>query len=195
MPARLAGQGRQKFRSIAMNLRQVIPADMTASVVAHLSVLALVVLFSKVHPFGAVTAEPIAVDIVTAREIENKPEPVDPPKPTTDLSALAKPVADAAPPESQPASPVPTPSQKQAALAAPRPARPQTAVSPAPAYRSAAARSFDQVSCAARVASGYLGGPVRPRHPRATDRVTISMRRPTRPPTSPPASLRNSAAT
>ena len=117
-----------------MNLRQVIPADMTASVVAHLSVLALVVLFSKVHPFGAVTAEPIAVDIVTAREIENKPEPADPPKPTTDLSALAKPVADTAPPGSQPAAPVPTPSQKQAALAAPRPGRPQTAASPAPAY-------------------------------------------------------------
>ena len=135
LPARLAGQGRQKFRSIAMYLRQVIPADMTASVVAHLSVLALVVLFSKVHPFGAVTAEPIAVDIVTAREIENKPEPVDPPKePTTDLSALAKPVADAAPPGSQPAAPVPEPSRKQAALAAPQPARPQAAASAAPAY-------------------------------------------------------------
>ena len=36
---------------------------------------------------------------------------------------------------------------------------------------------------------------LRPRHPRATDRATISMRRPTRPPTSPPASLRNSVAT
>jgi hypothetical protein len=88
-----------------MNLRQVIPAEMTASVAAHLSVLALVVLFSEVHPFGAVTAEPIAVDIVTAREIENKPEPVDQARPTTDLSAPANPVAEAAPPGSQPAAP------------------------------------------------------------------------------------------
>ena len=96
LPGRLAGQGTSKN-----------PIDRDEFAAGHtgrhdgvgsgdLSVLALVVLFSKVHPFGAVTAEPIAVDIVTAREIENKPEPVDPPKPTTDLSVLAKPVADAA---------------------------------------------------------------------------------------------------
>jgi len=47
-----------------MNLRQVISTDMTASAVAHLAALALVVLFSEVHPFGAVThvvREPAAV--------------------------------------------------------------------------------------------------------------------------------------
>ena len=134
LPARLAGQGRQKFRSIAMNLRQVIPADMTASVVAHLSVLALVVLFSKVHPFGAVTAEPIAVDIVTAREIENKPEPVDPPKPTTDLSAPANQLRR--PPRrdhSQQPRSQRRPRNRPRWLT-PRPDRPQAAASPAPAY-------------------------------------------------------------
>jgi hypothetical protein len=117
-----------------MNLRQVIPADMTASVVAHLSVLALVVLFSEVHLLGGTTAEPIAVDIVSAQEIENKPEPA-PPQPTTDLSEPSKPTADdAAPSVSQPAATVATPPEKQAAPAAPRPGRPQTAASPAPAY-------------------------------------------------------------
>ena len=48
-----------------MKLRQVIPTDITASAIAHLSLLALVFVFSEVHPFGSVTAEPIAVDIVT----------------------------------------------------------------------------------------------------------------------------------
>src|SRR5438445_3088032 len=69
-----------------MNLRQIIPTDMTASALAHLSLLALVFLFSDVHPFGTVTAEPIAVDIVTPQdvaeqvasekaEVEKAPEP------------------------------------------------------------------------------------------------------------------------
>ena len=52
-----------------MNLRQVIRTDIAASAIAHLSLLALVLLFSEVHPFGSVTAEPIAVDIVTSKEI------------------------------------------------------------------------------------------------------------------------------
>ena len=64
----------------AMNLRQIIPTDMTASALAHLSLLALVFLFSDVHPFGAVTAEPIAVDIVAPQDIaeqarRKKPSP------------------------------------------------------------------------------------------------------------------------
>jgi len=46
----------------------VIRSGMTASAVAHLSVLMLVLFFSEVHPFGSVTAEPIAVDIVTPAE-------------------------------------------------------------------------------------------------------------------------------
>ena len=55
-----------------MNLRRIIPTDMTASAMAHLSLLALVLLFSEVHPFGAVTAEPIAVDIVASQEIAER---------------------------------------------------------------------------------------------------------------------------
>jgi hypothetical protein len=125
-----------------MNLRQIIPTDMTASAIAHLSLLALVFLFSEVHPFGSVTAEPIAVDIVTPKEIaEKKPEPAPTPTPQLDFSALDKPAATGAPvPASQPSAPARP--QKQAAPAAPRPVQqqqtaaqpqPQTA-SPAPAY-------------------------------------------------------------
>jgi hypothetical protein len=122
-----------------MNLRQVIQAGVMASAVAHLSILALVVLFSEVHPFGAVTAEPIAVDIVTAeeveKELENKPEPVPSPKPSLDFSALEKPVAaGATTPEPQRSAAAPTPPPQEQAAPAVRPARPQPAALPAPAY-------------------------------------------------------------
>ena len=130
-----------------MNLRQIIPSDMTASAIAHLSLLALLFVFSDVHPFGAVTAESIAVEIVAPQdipekaEIENKPEPVPSPMPQLDFTALDKPAPMPAPaPAAQ--QPAPARSQKQAALAAPRaappPATPQPAAQPqaaAPSYR------------------------------------------------------------
>ena len=83
----------------AMNRRQIIPSDMTASAIAHLSLLALLFVFSDVHPFGAAAPESIAVDIVAPQdipqqpEIENKPEPVPTPLPQLDFMALEKPVA------------------------------------------------------------------------------------------------------
>ena len=58
-----------------MKLRHIIPTDMTASALAHLSLLALVFLFSEVHPFGAVTAEPIAVDIVAPQDLPKQDLP------------------------------------------------------------------------------------------------------------------------
>ena len=62
-----------------MDVRQFIRPDITASAIAHLSVLALVVVFSEVHPFGVVTAEPIAVDIVTPDELaqQTRPDPTE----------------------------------------------------------------------------------------------------------------------
>jgi outer membrane biosynthesis protein TonB len=118
-----------------MELRRIIPTDITASAIAHVSLLTLLVLFSEVHPFGAVTAEQIPVEIVTPQELaeqqvppdeppaedkpaEDKPEPA----PQPDFSLLDKPASAAAPP------PAPAPAaspQKQAALAAPPEARPQ----------------------------------------------------------------------
>ena len=52
-----------------MELRRIIPSDITASAIAHVSLLTLFVLFSEVHPFGAVTAEQIPVEIVTPQEL------------------------------------------------------------------------------------------------------------------------------
>jgi hypothetical protein len=137
----------------AMDLRRIIPTDVTVSAIVHLSLLTLLLLFSDVHPFGAVTAEPMPVDIVAVQDIpeapepEKKPEPVATPTPLPDFSLLDKP---ASPPPQPPLPQSPLPQsvapaaksqaaarqQKQAALAPPAPqaaaAQPQP---PAPAYK------------------------------------------------------------
>jgi hypothetical protein len=87
---------------------------MTASAIVHVLVLELVILFSAVHPFGAVTAESISVDLVTPDEVEKKPEPAPPTQtPPPDFSQLTKPEtpqAAATPlPAAQAASPPPQP--------------------------------------------------------------------------------------
>ena len=66
----LAGQRNIEHRCDVMELRRIIPTDITASAVAHVSLLTLVLLFSDVHPFGAVTAEQIPVEIVTPQELD-----------------------------------------------------------------------------------------------------------------------------
>jgi hypothetical protein len=123
--------------------RQTIRSGVTASALAHLSVLMLVILFSEVHPFGSVTAETIAVDIVTPQEVaEKKPEPLPEskaqPSDAFDLAAKAGPSASAAPPTpQQAATPTQTPATRSASRssqqqAAARPPTPAT--SPSPAY-------------------------------------------------------------
>jgi outer membrane biosynthesis protein TonB len=145
-----------------MDLRRIIPADITASAIAHLSLLTLLLLFSDVHPFGSVTAEEIPVEIVTPQDLaekqepaekqkpaekqepaepmvtENKPEPTPTPQP--DFSLLDRPVAASAP---APSAQLPTaaPPQKQAALATPTAAQSPAVAQPnslaAPGYKPA----------------------------------------------------------
>jgi outer membrane biosynthesis protein TonB len=108
-----------------MNVRQYIRPDITASAIAHLSVLALVFFFTEVHPFGVVTAEPIAVDIVTPDEIGKKAEPAPSPQlPSSDViegdkqASAGQPASAAAQAESV-ALPPPQPTRqnrKEAAL-------------------------------------------------------------------------------
>jgi hypothetical protein len=107
-----------------MNPHQIMRTGITASAMAHLSALALVLFFSEVHPFGSVTAEPIAVDLVSPAEVVQaleKVEPLPPPKPKAadvfDLST--KPAALSSP---APAAPPPVaPPQRQAALSPQQP--------------------------------------------------------------------------
>jgi hypothetical protein len=130
-----------------MELRRIIPTEITASAIAHVSLLTLVLLFSEVHPFGAVTAEQIPVEIVTPQDLaerqappepplaENKPaegQPEPAPAPQPDFSLLDKPAAATAPPPA--AQPAPAaPPQKQAALTTSRAAQPPLQPA-APAY-------------------------------------------------------------
>jgi outer membrane biosynthesis protein TonB len=114
-----------------------------ASAIVHLSLVMLVIFFAEVHPFGSVTAEPIAVDIVAPDEVAEKPpEPPAAPKKQAsdsfDLSSTAAPESSP-PPATQPpaASPQAAASpQKQAALSQPKSAPspvPSSLPSPAPA--------------------------------------------------------------
>ena len=123
-----------------MEVRQFIRTGVTVSAIAHVLILALIILFSEVHPFGAVTAEPIAVDLVTPDEVEKKPEPKPTPQiPPPDIAQLTKPDTPA---PSPPAAPPPanSPPQRQTASANRQEAalRPQPQPSsPAPAPTSA----------------------------------------------------------
>jgi hypothetical protein len=118
--------------------RRLIRSGIAASAIGHLSILTAVLIFTEVHPFGTVTAEPITVDIVSPDEAAKKPEPIPTPKTepsdTFDLSSKSAPPAPAA---AATATPQP---QKQAALSAPSVNRPQTEQAdappqPLPAYR------------------------------------------------------------
>jgi outer membrane biosynthesis protein TonB len=128
-----------------MNPRRILRTGIMASAMAHLSALLLLLFFTEVHPFGSVTAEPIAVDLVPASEvapIPKKEEPVpekeapvpEPKLKPSDTSELPS-KAEAAPPPSapppaappQPAAPRP---QRQAALPSPS-AQPQPQATPA----------------------------------------------------------------
>ena len=122
-----------------MELRRIIPSDITASAIAHVSLLTLFVLFSEVHPFGAVTAEQIPVEIVTQQDLaekqtspeqppaENKPEPAPATQP--DFSQPDKPAAAGTAPPAAPPAPAARP-EKQAALATPRAAQPPSQPAP-----------------------------------------------------------------
>jgi hypothetical protein len=137
-------------------IRQGVRQGVTLSALAHVLMLALIVLYSEVHPFSAVTAEPIAVDLVRSDEVEKKPEPPEPtPTPQVDFSQLTKPDAtkpeatkqDAAKPDmakqdapaaSPPAADPPSqrqtaPPDRQEASARPQPQPPPAKPSPSPA--------------------------------------------------------------
>jgi hypothetical protein len=120
--------GRFPDRSNTVIPRQIIRTGITASAIAHLSILMLVIFFSEVHRFGSVTAEPITVDLVRSEEvppISKTPEPPPEPKPQpsdsfelTSKSAASSSPPPATPPAAQAATP-PAQPQKQTAASTP----------------------------------------------------------------------------
>ena len=127
-----------------MEPRLFIRSGIAASAIGHLSILTAVLIFTEVHPFGAVTAEPITVDLVSPEEAAKKAEPVPTPRTepsdSFDLSSKSAPSSSPAPAAAATATPQP---QKQAALSSPRGNEPQTqqanvqppSTSPLPGYR------------------------------------------------------------
>jgi hypothetical protein len=105
-----------------MEPRQFIRSDIVASLVAHLSIVALLILYSEVHPFGSAPSEPIAIDLVTPAEVENKPEPV----PTPDLSEAQS----NTPSLPTPQLPAPLSQQRQASRTQPQQPTKQSAAPP-----------------------------------------------------------------
>ncbi|MGH6678135.1 MAG: hypothetical protein ACREDL_04165, partial [Bradyrhizobium sp.] len=74
-----------------MQIGQFIRKDVAASVLAHLSLLALIFFSTEVHPFSSVNRPPIMVDIVTANAVAKKPQPDPKPQlPTPDWASLAR---------------------------------------------------------------------------------------------------------
>jgi hypothetical protein len=136
-----------------------IRSGIAASAIGHLSILAMILVFTEVHPFGSVTAEPITVDLVSPAEVNALPKEEAPPKPEPpkqepsdafDLSSTSAPPPAPAPPPPPAATPreAAAPPQKLAALTpkqtAPPPAHPvkqpaaaqpqPPATSPAPSF-------------------------------------------------------------
>ncbi|MCG2639852.1 MULTISPECIES: hypothetical protein [Bradyrhizobium] len=138
-----------------MELRKIIRTDIAASAIAHLTLVALIIVISEVHPFHSAPPETVAVDIVTPEQVkqeeakaeekakEKPPEPLpdlklpkldftDKDKPDTSLKPAAK---EKAPPQQKQASretqqkqPQPPPSQaakQEEAYAQPQPQQSQ----------------------------------------------------------------------
>ncbi len=96
-----------------MRLQEIIRSGVTASAIAHASVLVLVLFFTEVHPFGGVTAaEPITVDLVSPAEAEASPHPEQ----SVQSESPAPPAVEPASSSSLPGSPplAAPPPQKQA---------------------------------------------------------------------------------
>jgi hypothetical protein len=111
--------------------RQFIRSGITASAIVHFSFLMLLIFFSDIHPFGAVSVEPIAVDLVPPEDVAEKepqPDPVPETKPSNSFdipTSSASDSSNAAAAESAPPE-----------AAAPQPAAPQPAAAPPGAQAS-----------------------------------------------------------
>lgn len=121
-------------------------ADMVASVLVHLLLLALIFLYSEVHQFDPVAADTMPVEVVTPQEVaEVAPDPTPSPSPTPELRlpSLDKPTDQtAAKPEAQASAPQPSPKQETPPAPQPQPEqKPAPQPSPTPQQAAAAEQS------------------------------------------------------
>jgi hypothetical protein len=183
--------------------RQILKSGITASALAHLSCLLLVIFFAEVHPFSAVTAEPIAVDIVTPEEVVEKPaEPQLPPtpkqkapdsfdlSPKLDLSAKTDSAAKAATASSPPPAAAPPPAVKPPQAAAPPPQKQAALTPPSSAPPSSAPLSQAPPAAQPGQAPTSNSAPGLAQQPAAQQQVTPSPVLPTFVPAPPDVSVK-----
>lgn len=118
-----------------MELRNIIRTDIAASAIAHLTLVALIIVISEVRPFHSQPPETVTVDIVTPEQVkqeeakaEETKEEAKPPEPLPDLK-LPKPdvtdKAEASKPAAKPQAAAPSPSPSQQASPEPQQKQPQ----------------------------------------------------------------------
>ncbi|QQN61933.1 hypothetical protein JIR23_20205 [Bradyrhizobium diazoefficiens] len=142
-----------------MELGKIIRTDIAASAIAHLTLVALIIVISEVHPFYSAPAETVAVDIVTPEQVRQEEAKADekaeeeeakekPPEPLpefklpkfdltdkADAASKPAPAKEKAPPQKQASEeprqkqPQPQPSQVSSQQPLPQP-QPQAAQPP-----------------------------------------------------------------
>ncbi|MHC2279300.1 cell division protein FtsN [Bradyrhizobium diazoefficiens] len=123
-----------------MELRKIIRTDIAASAIAHLTLVALIIVISEVHPFHAAPPEAVAVDIVTpeqVREQETKAEEAakqkaPEPTPTPELRLPKLDVTDKADAAAKPDAKQQAASQSSQQKASPEPEQPTQQKQPQP---------------------------------------------------------------
>ena len=106
-----------------MELRSIIRTDVAASAIAHLTLVALIILISEVRPFHAAAPETVAVDIVTPEQVKQEEAKAE---------EKAKEEAKDQPPEPDLKLPKLDVTEKDNAETTPKPAAKQQAPSPQP---------------------------------------------------------------
>ncbi|MHC2578027.1 cell division protein FtsN [Bradyrhizobium diazoefficiens] len=137
-----------------MELRKIIRTDIAASAIAHLTLVALIIVISEVHPFHAAPPEAVAVDIVTPEQVKEQEtkaeeaakEKAPEPTPTPELRLPKLDVTDKADAAAKPAAKQQAASQSSQQKASPEPEQstqqkqPQPQPSQTPKQREATAQ-------------------------------------------------------
>ena len=110
-----------------MERRKIIRTDIAASAIAHLTLVALIIVISEVHPFHSAPPETVAVDIVTPEQVkqeeakaEEKAEEKAKEKPPEPLPDLKLPKLDFTDQDKPDAAPKPAATEKAAEKAPPQ---------------------------------------------------------------------------
>lgn len=125
-----------------MELRKIIRTDIAASAVAHLTLVALIIVISEVHPFRSQLPETVSVDIVTREEVKQEEAKAEekakeeaakkPPEPMPELRLPKLDVTEKADPAAKPAAKQQAASQSSQQKARPEPEQPTQQKQPPP---------------------------------------------------------------